>query len=169
MTTLMNCLVHSEYSFILENDFTLFRPLVAFLQESVTHLGLGDVAAQTHLGVALEEALVNALFHGNLEISSSLKEENDQAYFALVEERRQTRPYCDRHIFVNARISRDEAVFVIRDEGIGFDPSLLPDPTDPANLERISGRGIFLMRTFMDEVAFSGAGNQVTLIKRRRI
>ena len=167
MTTLMNCLVHSEYSFILENDSALFRPLIVFLQESVANLGLGDAATQTRLGVALEEALANALLHGNLEVSSSLKEEGDQAYFALIEQRRQTKPYCDRHIFVNARISRDEAVFVIRDEGIGFDPSLLPDPTDPANLERISGRGILLMRTYMDEVAYSGVGNQVTLIKRR--
>ena len=164
---LMDCIMRSECTFVLGNDYTLFRPLVTYLQESVTNLGLGDAADRTRLGVALEEALANALFHGNLEVSSALKEENDQAYFALAEERRQTRPYCDRQIFVDARMSRNEAIFVIRDEGIGFDPSSLPDPTDPANLERASGRGILLMRTFMDEVAFGAVGNQVTLIKRR--
>jgi len=164
---LMECIIRSEYTFILNNDYTLFRPLVSYLQESVTCVGLSDDADRTRLGVALEEALANALFHGNLEVSSTLKDESDQAYFALVEERRRTKPYCDRQIFVDARVSRNEAIFVIRDEGLGFDPTALPDPTDPANLERVSGRGILLMRTFMDEVNFSNLGNQVTLVKRR--
>jgi hypothetical protein len=166
---LMDCMMRSDCTFVLDNDYTLFRPLVAHLQESVTYMGLGDAADRTRLGVALEEALANALFHGNLEVSSTLKEENDQAYFALAEERRHSKPYCDRQIFVDARISRNEATFVIRDQGLGFDPTALPDPTDPANLERSSGRGILLMRTFMDDVAFSGVGNQVTLVKRRRV
>lgn len=166
---LMDCILRSEYTFVLDNDYTLFRPLVSYLQESVTFMDLGDAADRTRLGVALEEALANALFHGNLEVSSTLKEEDDHAYFALVEERRRLKPYCDRRIFVDSRVSRNEAIFVIRDEGIGFDPTSLPDPTDPANLERVSGRGILLMKTFMDEVAFGGIGNQVTLIKRRHV
>ena len=48
----------------------------------------------------------------------------------------------------------------------GFDPSLLPDPTQPENLEKVSGRGVLLMRTFMDEVIYNDAGNEVELIKR---
>jgi anti-sigma regulatory factor (Ser/Thr protein kinase) len=56
--------------------------------------------------------------------------------------------------------------FVIRDQGPGFDPAQLPDPTDPENLERVSGRGLLLMRTFMDEVTFNKSGNQVTMVKR---
>jgi len=43
----------------------------------------------------------------------------------------------------------------------------LPDPTDPENIEKVSGRGLLLMRTFMDEVTFDGAGNQITLVKCR--
>ncbi|MEM8681572.1 MAG: ATP-binding protein, partial [Planctomycetota bacterium] len=58
------------------------------------------------------------------------------------------------------------AEFVIEDEGPGFDPTRLPDPTDPANLERVSGRGVLLMRTFMDEVEYSERGNRVILRKR---
>jgi len=163
---LMGCIVRSEFTFVLNNDYTLFRPLVTYLQETATQIGLADAAERTRLGVALEEALANALYHGNLEVSSTLKDEDDTAYYATVEERCRQTPYCERRIFVDARFSRDEAVFTIRDEGVGFDPTALPDPTDPANLEKVSGRGILLMRTFMDEVAFGGVGNQVTLIKR---
>ena len=47
-------------------------------------------------------------------------------------------------------------------------PAALPDPTDPTNLENASGRGLLLMRTFMDEVKYNDSGNAVTLTKRRR-
>ena len=57
---------------------------------------------------------------------------------------------------------------MIRDEGEGFDPATLPDPTDPANLEKASGRGILLMRTFMDEIVYNNQGNSVLLTKHRR-
>ena len=57
-----------------------------------------------------------------------------------VEERAGQSPYCDRRVFVDAQIAPEEARFVIRDEGPGFDPASLPDPTDPENLLRASGR-----------------------------
>ena len=65
-----------------------------------------------------------------------------------------------------ASLSRSQAVFVIRDDGPGFDPSTLPDPTDPEYLERPHGRGLMLMRTFMDEVTYNAAGNEVRMVKR---
>ena len=54
-------------------------------------------------------------------------------------------------------------MYTVRDEGPGFDPASLPDPTDPANLDRPCGRGLLLMRTFMDNVIFNDKGNEVTL------
>jgi anti-sigma regulatory factor (Ser/Thr protein kinase) len=84
-----------------------------------------------------------------------------------MQERLAKPPYCNRHIHVELTFSRPQARFTIRDEGPGFDPNSVPDPTDPANLERECGRGLLLMRTFMDEVQFAPPGNQVTLIKRR--
>jgi anti-sigma regulatory factor (Ser/Thr protein kinase) len=66
---------------------------------------------------------------------------------------------------VIAHITRADAKFIVRDEGPGFDPHGLPDPTDPANLEKASGRGLLLMRTFMDSVSFNDLGNEVTMVK----
>lgn len=57
---------------------------------------------------------------------------------------------------------------MIRDEGPGFDSTSLPDPTDPVNLEKVSGRGLLLIRTFMDEVRHNPKGNEIVLVKRRR-
>ena len=59
-------------------------------------------------------------------------------------------------------------VYVVNDQGPGFDPSTLPDPTDPSNLERIGGRGLMLIRTFMDRVEFNDSGNQITMSNRHR-
>jgi anti-sigma regulatory factor (Ser/Thr protein kinase) len=86
--------------------------------------------------------------------------------FAQLAQERCTRaPYRDRHLYVEAKISRQEAVFVIRDEGRGFDPDVI-SPAIQASIEKASGRGMLLMRTFMDEVRYNSAGNEVTLIKR---
>lgn len=68
---------------------------------------------------------------------------------------------------VSARYEPGEVTYRIEDEGPGFDPKSLPDPTDAANLERLHGRGLMLMRMFMDEVAHSPTGNAVTMTKRR--
>ena len=68
---------------------------------------------------------------------------------------------------MRARVTNTEARFVTRDDGEGFDPSRLPDLTDPTSLDA-GGRGLLLVRTFMDEVRFNAKGNEITLIKRRR-
>jgi len=70
---------------------------------------------------------------------------------------------------MQVRLNCSEACFTIRDEGPGFDPSKLPDPTDPENLLKASGRGLLLIKTFMDEVTHSANGNQITMVKRRRV
>ena len=64
-------------------------------------------------------------------------------------------------------MTANEAACEIRDEGPVFDPSTLPDPTDPEAIMRAHGRGLLLIRSFMDEVRFNDSGNQITMIKRR--
>jgi len=162
----MECLAHSERLFLLPNDPAIFTPLIVHFQEECVSLGICNHADRVRLGVGLGEALANAMFHGNLELSSSLREKDADAYHRMAETRRRESPYQDRRIEIEVRLSRGTAEFVIRDEGLGFDPTALPDPTDPANLERVTGRGILLMQAFMDQVAFNTRGNEVTMVKR---
>lgn len=159
-------LVRSRREFVLENDPALFGPLLACLQEESDRFRLWDDSERTRVGIALQEALTNAMYHGNLELNGALRDEDEDAYHSLAVLRRHQSPYAERRIRVAAEFSQKEARFVICDEGPGFDLHQLPDPTDPANLERVSGRGILLMRTFMDEVVFNSVGNQVSMLKR---
>jgi CheY-like chemotaxis protein len=162
-------LCESMYRFELENDAAQFAPLLSFLQEETVQFRLWDDAEAMRVGIALHEALTNALYHGNLEVSTALREINDAAYLAQIEEHCRQAPYSQRRISVEAAFSRAAVRFVVRDGGRGFNPTSLPDPTDLENLERTCGRGILLMRTFMDEVRYNDAGNTVTLVKWRHV
>jgi anti-sigma regulatory factor (Ser/Thr protein kinase) len=163
--TVLACLGESTAQFVLDNDSTLIHALIHYLRQDLQRFHQWDENELMRVGVALDEALANAVQHGNLEVDSMLRDEGVELYNALLDERRQQRPYMDRRIHVSAIITRTAAQFVVRDEGKGFDPSVLPDPTDPANLERVHGRGLLLIRTFMDEVTHNAAGNEITMTK----
>ena len=92
------------------------------------------------LKLAIDEAFANAVKHGN---------------------------HCDRdkHVRIKYRVTPRRADVVVEDEGPGFNPASLPDPTLDQHIESTHGRGILLMRAFMNNVVFSPSGNSVTLTK----
>lgn len=165
----LECLDRIETRFVLDNDVSAIPLIVGHLESDLTRLALCDETALLQIGVALREALVNAIYHGNLELSSELREiDGGKPWQELAEQRRNEPPYRIRRVRVLARVTRTEVTYVISDEGPGFDPSGLPDPTDPAQLERVSGRGLLLIRTFMEEVTHNERGNEITMIKQLR-
>jgi len=163
---LMGSLKRGQFQFVLGNDPTLIPTLINHVQSLVTSVGLCDEPSIIRVCIALEEALRNAMFHGNLELTSEQREGDSAEYQRLIDERSTSEPFSSRRLEVTVEITPTSGRFVIRDQGPGFDPTNLPDPTDPENLEKVSGRGLLLMRTFMDEVTFNKSGNQVTMIKR---
>jgi len=166
VSRLMERMFRSEQEFVIENDVQLISSLVNYLQQSIRSLKFGHEADRIRVGVALEEAMVNPFYHGNLEVSSALRETDFHGYYRLARQRCHELPFRDRRIYVRASLTGNEARYVIRDEGPGFDRSQVPSPTDPGNLDRPCGRGLLLIQTFMDEVRFNDAGNEITLIKR---
>ncbi len=171
---LLDCLMQTEFVFELENNVSLIAPLVDLLQQMMMGMQLGDSTARLRVGVALEHALLNALHRGNLEIGPEEVANTNEMLLEdqtphLVEERLSQPPYCDRKIFLHAKLTTEEASFVIRDEGSGFDTSKVPKPGDPDSLEQEGVHGLLLMQTFMDEVIFNEQGNEVRLVKRREV
>jgi CheY-like chemotaxis protein/anti-sigma regulatory factor (Ser/Thr protein kinase) len=161
------CWLQSESHFLLPSDLSYIPPIIALLQENLNRMKICDDNDQIRVAVALREALSNAIIHGNLEISSALRDTDEKAYYAQIGERRPQEEYRNRNVYVIAEESRTQATYIIRDDGPGFDHANLPDPTADENLERVSGRGLFLIRTFMNYVEFNDKGNQITLVKRR--
>ena len=169
---LAQCVAWAEFALHLENDAALIDPLVDVVQRLVDKVQLCDDTGRVRVGIALEEALLNALYRGNLELSFEQMQE-DRANLlqglsmGMAEQRRTQPPYSDRKIFVKVHVSPDELRLLVRDEGPGFDVTPVADSDDPSTLAREGGRGLVLMRTFMDEVTYNDLGNEVVMIKRK--
>ena len=132
--------VHEKIEFELPSDLGLMNGVLEYLQERVAKLGLIR-PERSNLFIALDEAFVNAVKHGN---------KNDPA----------------KLVKITAELSPAEASFTVEDEGEGFDIREIPDPCDPANLFRTSGRGVLLIYNIMDEVEYNAQGNRVKMVKR---
>lgn len=154
----------SSHAHILENDCRLIGPLIEHLQDQLPHWSERD---RLQIGMAVGEALANAMHHGNLEVSSRLRGEDERQYHQLIRQRRGDAPWSGRKVHISSLLGDDEIRINIRDEGPGFDPSDVPDPTAEERLEQLSGRGLLLIRSFMDEVHYLGRGNEIEMVKRR--
>jgi len=119
---LIGCLDGVEYSFALDSDPMLVPPLVDLVQQMLAAMHCCDATTRMHAGIALEEALLNAVLIGNLELSIPEAQEARERVRCgeaskLVEQRKSESPFCDRATHVNARIALDSARFVVRGRG----------------------------------------------------
>jgi CheY-like chemotaxis protein len=151
-----------ELQFEIGNDLNGLRPLIRHIQSRLREMEVCNDSDILRVSTALQESLMNAVEHGNLEINSELREDGGAAYAELGKSRRQEEPYASRRVQVSARLNRERLTLIVRDGGNGFDPNSLPDP---ANVQKVSGRGLMLIRTFMDEVSFNEAANEITMVK----
>jgi len=158
--------IRREFEYCMPSDATKIELLVTRLQQLIAERFLLDEIELIQTGIALSEALRNAIDHGNLELDSELKCSGDGEFERLAEFRRNRQPWCDRRVWVVVRETADAMTFTVRDEGSGFDAVNLDyDPTSSENLSRPCGRGLFLIREFMDEVTFNESGNEISLVK----
>ncbi len=127
---------------IVPNNLTAAKQPEQIILEEVKRRGYGENAAFA-VKLALEEALTNAFRHGNK---------------------------CDpsKKITVRYLVTEERIEIEIYDEGEGFEPADVPDPTLPENIDRPHGRGIMLMRSYLDKVEYRGDGNAVRLVKLKK-
>ena len=168
---LISMLQRNVFEFDMPSDASLISPLVGLLTQVISGMDLLTSADLTRVGVAIEHALVNAMYRGNLELGPSVTPAHralvyDDATTDLIERRKQSDPYQKRKVHVTATISKEEIRIEIRDQGKGFDITQVPGPGDPKVLDTESGRGLVLMASFTDELIFNEKGTAVTLVKK---
>lgn len=132
--------LHEKIEFELPSAISPMHSILDYLTKRVEKLGVVD-ANQSNLFVALDEAFVNAVKHGNKFNAQKL-------------------------VRITAELSDKEASFTIEDEGEGFDVNAIPDPLDPENLFKTSGRGVLFIYNIMDEVTYNERGNRLTMVKK---
>lgn len=133
--------LHEKIEFEVPSFISLMHDILGYLMKRVEKVGVINPET-SNLFVALDEAFVNAVKHGNKFDSQKL-------------------------VRITADVSAEEARFTIEDEGEGFDVKAIPDPTNPENLFKTSGRGVLFIHNIMDEVTYNERGNRLTMIKRK--
>jgi serine/threonine-protein kinase RsbW len=127
--------------FSIPSEIDAIGPAVDKVIQVITRAGCVP-ANQSDIEIALFEALANAVIHGNGQDAR-------------------------KRVHILCRLEPGQRLLiVVRDEGPGFDPVKVPDPTAPENVESDHGRGILLMKAFMDEVQFAAGGTEVHMCKR---
>ncbi len=132
--------LHENIEFELPSALSLMDIVLEYLMKRVEKLGVIK-PEKSNLFVALDEAFVNAVKHGNKFDAQKL-------------------------VRITAEVSKEEARFTIEDEGEGFDVKNIPDPLDPENLFKTTGRGVLFIYNIMDEVNYNDRGNRLTMVKR---
>jgi serine/threonine-protein kinase RsbW len=134
--------IHESIEFELPSVLSVMHVVLEYLLKRVDKVGVVKTE-ESNLFVALDEAFVNAIKHGNKFDAS-------------------------KNIRIAADVSKSEARFTIEDEGEGFDVNNIPDPLDPQNLFKPSGRGVLFIYNIMDEVKYNERGNSLTMVKKSR-
>lgn len=124
------------------SDYAHAREVQRLIREDVERAGF-DPDSQFAIKLALEEALINAIKHGN-----------------KLDKR--------KNVHVAWHVSPAAAEITIEDEGPGFDRKSVPDPTHETNLEKLTGRGILLIESYMTDVTWSNGGRRVKLVKKNQ-
>ena len=162
----MEALCETRSTFQFGNDRLIAEAVISHLRGELERRRFVDRTGTFRVVLALKEALLNAIDHGNLEMDSKIRDDEEHgAWFELCEQRQTTQPYSSRRVTVVSRIEPDKLTVIVRDEGPGFDPSTIPDPRNGDNVLRAHGRGLMLIQNFMDDVRFNDAGNEITMIK----
>ena len=125
----------------LPNDIRSIEHAVEYVMEHCSSCCTYARKLNLNFRVGLTEALANAMLYGN---------DRDPG----------------KHVRIEVTVREEEVTARVTDQGTGFDHTTVPDPTLPGNLSKSGGRGIFLMRSLMDEVRFNEEGNSVPLILR---
>jgi serine/threonine-protein kinase RsbW len=131
-----------EFVLELPSDLRMIEAAVTYLVNRCRSYAFGGSRLSLNFRVGITEALANAVLYGN---------GGDPA----------------KHIRVEVSLDSSRVALCVMDEGRGFNPGAVPDPTLPENLDRSGGRGLFLIRNLMDEVEFSDRGNEVRLVLLR--
>lgn len=130
-----------EHTVVIPSDLNAARAVEERIIREIEKLGYDSHSAFA-IRLALEEAIVNAYKHGNGEDPS-------------------------KRIHISYELKPERVIFRIRDEGCGFCPRKVPDPTHPDRIPLPNGRGIMLMNAYLDQVTYNDTGNEVELVKER--
>jgi len=157
---LVACTTKTDFEFELPNDPSLIEPLIDLVRQVAVSQGFVPQNNRVQMAVALEQAIINAMVRGNLGLS-----QNEMPVLSpeLVAQRASEEPCKGRTVYFRSLVTREKAEFTVRDQGAGFDKSLIPDAKAPDSFRDGAGKGLVLIQAFMDKVEFNESGNEIKM------
>ena len=156
--------VQNRCRFEIDSDLNQIRALVNRVRDRLTGMQMFSARKVRNLTTALREALMNAHFHGNMQVNSRLLETDREDYVTAAADRKNDPAYTERRIRMTMLLEHGTVTFRIEDDGPGFDPTALAELLDVGQGQLTEERGLRKMATLMDRVEFNEVGNEVTLI-----
>ena len=167
-TAIGSCITNERVRLVVPTCLESIDRTVEFLEERVLQLGLPDPSRIHRIKIPLHEAITNAIIHGNLEVSSELKEQEDDAFSRAVAERSTDDRYASRTVEVVFDADAHRFQWMITDQGPGFDIAAKLAHADSGEVSfLLSGRGITMMRALMDDVYYHHGGRSVIMTMQR--
>jgi CheY-like chemotaxis protein len=169
LARLTEYLTNQDARYEIDNDLASIPPIVAHVQSELAELGLADEGERIRLGVALSTALRNAVCRGNLELTAGCGPEypgigGGQSVDRILAERAAQSPYRGRRAWLETRLTREKAEFLVGHEGPGFTEQQLFGDRDGDRLDS-DADGWLLIRNFMDDVILEANGTQLKMVK----
>lgn len=164
---LSDFLVTEQYSYNLNNYFTNAEMMSQRLVRNLNRFT--DSAVIMQIRMALREAIINSIEHGNLNLTFDDKTglPDGESYFNIIKERQMDPALTEKKVTINYSLTPDKVTYEISDEGKGFDylSMLERDPVSPENLMLGHGRGLLMITSAFDRVEFNDKGNCIVLVK----
>ena len=159
---------YEKVVYVIPNEVSLINMISYQLTRNLLPMGFCNKTTAENISLALKEAITNAMFHGNLEISSVIREQEGMKGFnEEIDKRKDDLIYKDRKVKIVCEKNLEYIEYSIEDEGPGFNYSSVPDPREPENFFKNSGRGLLIISVHFDEVYWNDRGNCIYLKKRR--
>ena len=167
-TNVESRIVNQSFTLEIPSDFEWINRTVSYLVQHVAEMPWGDGINENRITLPLHEALTNSIAHGNLEVSSDLKESEEAERFAeALAVRSSQTEYSSRRVQIVVEYNEHRVAWTITDEGKGFDVAKVlkhAESEEPSMLS--SGRGVIMMKAFMDEVQYELGGRQCRMVLR---
>lgn len=163
MRRVLQHVVQNQCAFEIESDLEQIRSLISFVQKRLDAYHVLTPQQVQNLTTAVREALLNAFYHGNLEVNSHPLELCRSDYIAVAAERQNNAAFAERRIRLSVSLEQESIRLHISDDGPGFDQSCLVELTGETRPDALNGNGIRQMQMFATNVEYNDTGNEVTL------
>jgi len=158
--------------YVIPNSLKYMKPISEHLTRDLVQVGIVDKEFLFNVKFGIQEMIINAIEHGNLEITYEQKSEmlrNGLDLNEIIKKYSTLPKFKNRKVYIKYLLTKKRALYIIKDQGSGFNWKETPDCSKSENYLLEHGRGIMMTKNYFDEVRYNEKGNEVTLVLNKKL